>query len=315
MENNDREFNLVCHINYKEWYCAIILFALIFIYKNPLLGQDLKFNSLSGISGYGRDITWTTSEWGSGFGHRISNMDIGGYTTFSIDSRHNSPNWVNTFNITSLGHVGIGTLLPSNDQGWHRVVEINGGQHSKLLISSQNKGVKVGIYAHYSWGDGPKGVIGTESNHDLSIHTDYDKERIRIKNNGNVGIGTSAPTSKLDVNGTIRAKEIKVEATNWPDYVFEPNYELMDLKDVSDYIQIHKHLPGIPSEITVQNSGLLLGEMNALLLKKIEELVLYTISQQTRIQLLEELIEKSDDNICYLEREILKLKEEYQKVD
>ncbi|WP_437921170.1 hypothetical protein [Sphingobacterium sp. LRF_L2] len=106
--------------------------------------------------------------------------------------------------------------------------------------------------------------------------------------NGNVGIGTTNPAEKLAVNGNIRAKEIKVEATNWPDYVFEENYDLPLLKDTEAFIKTNKHLPGIPRAKEAEAEGVSLGEMNKALLQKVEELTLYIIEQEKRIQKLEE---------------------------
>lgn len=95
--------------------------------------------------------------------------------------------------------------------------------------------------------------------------------------NGNVGIGTASPTETSSVNGKIRAKEIKVETANWPDYVFEESYQLPDLKETEHFIKTNKHLPGIPSAKEIEECGVSLGEMNAKLLKKVEELTLYLI--------------------------------------
>ncbi|MGQ7855244.1 hypothetical protein ACUN24_13500 [Pedobacter sp. WC2501] len=94
---------------------------------------------------------------------------------------------------------------------------------------------------------------------------------------GNVGIGTASPKEKLSVNGKIRAIEVKVEATNWPDYVFEKGYKVGKLESLEDYIKVNKHLPETPSAKEVAANGIELGEMNKLLLKKIEELTLYVI--------------------------------------
>jgi hypothetical protein len=102
-------------------------------------------------------------------------------------------------------------------------------------------------------------------------------ERMRITGNGFVGIGTTSPREALSVNGNIRAKEIKVEATNWPDYVFGKNYRLSSLAEIEKHIQEKGHLPGIPSAKEVESTGIDLGDMNAKLLKKIEELTLYLI--------------------------------------
>ena len=94
---------------------------------------------------------------------------------------------------------------------------------------------------------------------------------------GSVGIGTSAPQSKLAVNGTITAKEVVVTSTGWPDYVFDADYELMPLHEVEVYIQTHGHLPTVPSASDVEANGLALGEMQGTLMQKVEELTLYMI--------------------------------------
>lgn len=95
--------------------------------------------------------------------------------------------------------------------------------------------------------------------------------------NGNVGIGTLVPKERLSVNGKIRAQEIKVETANWPDYVFAKDYKLPSLQETEKHIQEKGHLPDIPSAEDVKTNGVDLGEMNAKLLKKIEELTLYLI--------------------------------------
>lgn len=105
---------------------------------------------------------------------------------------------------------------------------------------------------------------------------------------GNVGIGTQTTgTYKLAVNGNIRAKEIKVETANWPDYVFTENYTLPTLEEVQKHIDQNGHLINIPSAKEIETNGLELGEMNRLLLEKIEELTLYILEQEKRIQYLE----------------------------
>ena len=96
---------------------------------------------------------------------------------------------------------------------------------------------------------------------------------------GNVGIGISNPQNKLDVNGTIHAKEVKVDMNGWADHVFDSEYKLKSLNDLEGFIRVHKHLPNIPSEKDVLDEGIFLGELNVKLLEKIEELTLYIIEQ------------------------------------
>ncbi|GGE18045.1 hypothetical protein [Sphingobacterium cellulitidis] len=104
---------------------------------------------------------------------------------------------------------------------------------------------------------------------------------------GNVGIGTENPADKFEVNGVIKAKEIKVVATGWPDYVFEPDYPLSPLPQVKMFIEENGHLPEVPSARTIENEGLSVGEMNKILIKKIEELTLHQIKLEERLTELE----------------------------
>ncbi|WP_281336231.1 hypothetical protein [Flavobacterium eburneipallidum] len=110
---------------------------------------------------------------------------------------------------------------------------------------------------------------------------------------GNVGIGiVSNSTDKLAVNGTIHTKEVRVDLVGWPDYVFKEDYTLPSLREVEKHIKEKGHLKDIPSAEEVAQNGFLLGEMNAKLLQKIEELTLYTIEQEARIKRLETLLLK-----------------------
>lgn len=116
-------------------------------------------------------------------------------------------------------------------------------------------------------------------------------------NLGNVGIGTDTPDSRLAVNGVIRAKEVKVETANWPDYVFSENYILPSIDEVEQHIQDNGHLINIPSALEIEKQGHELGEMNRLLLEKIEELTLYII--QLKIQ-----NDQQQEDIDFLKKQI-----------
>ncbi|MCH7403550.1 hypothetical protein ACFOUP_08665 [Belliella kenyensis] len=125
--------------------------------------------------------------------------------------------------------------------------------------------------------------------------------RMVVHNNGNVGIGigSNVPGSRLEVNGTIRAKEVKLESTNWPDYVFEEKYDLMPLDAVKSFINQKGHLPGLKSAKEYEQNGVNMLELNQKLLEKVEELTLYLIqkdaeisSMNTRLQYLELIFEQ-----------------------
>jgi hypothetical protein len=125
---------------------------------------------------------------------------------------------------------------------------------------------------------------------------------------GNVGIGTTNPTHTLTVSGTIRAKEIIVDDANWPDYVFTDDYHLQPLDTVERHIQTHKHLPGIPSAQEIAKTGVSLGEMQTLLLAKIEELTLHQIELNKRLNAQDEKLEQQSRKIDALQMENTTLK-------
>lgn len=130
---------------------------------------------------------------------------------------------------------------------------------------------------------------------------------LTIASTGNIGIGNSSPQNKLDVNGTVHAKEVKVDLAGWPDYVFSRNYNLLTLEEVERHIIERGHLPNIPSEKDVTENGLNLGDNQKLLLEKIEELMLYSIAQNKKIKLQERLLEQQDKTIKSLQSDNDKL--------
>ena len=105
-----------------------------------------------------------------------------------------------------------------------------------------------------------------------------------LSDNGFLGIGTLYPKNPLDVKGTIHSQEVKVDMLNWSDFVFKKEYKLPTLEEVENQIIRKGHLENIPSEEEVVKNGIYLGEMNAKLLQKIEELTLYLIQQNKEIE-------------------------------
>lgn len=209
---------------------------------------------------------------------------------------------------------GIGTLNPSgnlhvsSETSGDAILKIesdtdNSNEDDNAWIQLLQDGGGLGAYIGFNqqWGGGSN-AAGSQPDNLFRIGTRYSSvdgyDRLVINTfNGNVGIGTSNPTNELEVNGTIRSKEVKLEITNWPDYVFEPDYELRSLEATEEYIAENKHLPEIPSAEEIEANGVQLGEMNKLLLKKIEELTLHTIEQQ-------KLIESQNQRITQLEKKL-----------
>ena len=111
--------------------------------------------------------------------------------------------------------------------------------------------------------------------------------RFSITAEGNIGIGRSDPFYKLDVVGTIRAHEVRINSNTGADFVFDENYTLKTLDEVHNFIKTNKHLPEIPSATEMVENGVDMGEFQVKLLQKIEELTLYIIAQDKRIKELE----------------------------
>lgn len=121
-----------------------------------------------------------------------------------------------------------------------------------------------------------------------------------IGNNGNVGIGTTSINDlnyKLFVETGIRTRRVKVDQTGWPDYVFHSTYKLPSLQDLEAYIRKNNHLPDMPSAKEVQENGLDIGDNQAALLKKIEELTLYIIEQEKTNKKQDKIIESQNREI------------------
>lgn len=206
--------------------------------------------------------------------------------------------FIETLFLTSSanGNIGVGVLNPQHkldvagNISSQNFVLSHGGMITPFLSQDFTyNSKKVGLYSIlWSPDDWDKGAssLYLSSYGGIKLFTGG-AYRVGISKFGNVGIGTDNPKNKLDVAGTIRATEVKIEATPWADFVFDKDYKLRSLEEVKAHIDEHKHLPDIPSEAEVKENGISLGEMQSKLLQKIEELTLYVIDQNKRIEELE----------------------------
>jgi len=133
---------------------------------------------------------------------------------------------------------------------------------------------------------------GTNYLSPLKIEFGAPDNSLTINSEGNVGIGAWSNVHKLAVAGSIISEEIVVKLqTNWPDFVFDKDYELPNLKELENYINTNHHLKGIPTASDIQNNGINIGEIQIKLLQKIEELTLYLIKQDKNIKILTQQVE------------------------
>ncbi len=147
-------------------------------------------------------------------------------------------------------------------------------------VASSGNDVNIRVEGQVLSSDGATGMkTYTLINDPISVVNNKSRQYKSIMEE-RVGIGTLDPKERLSVNGKIRSQEVKVEVANWPDDVFAKGYELPSLQETEKQIKDLGHLPGIPSASEVKANGIDLGDMNARLLKKIEELTLYMIEMK-----------------------------------
>lgn len=110
---------------------------------------------------------------------------------------------------------------------------------------------------------------------------------------GNVSIGMACNDGyKLQVNGAVRFRKIRVDASGWCDSVFSQKFQLPDLTSVEAFVKENKHLDGIPTEKEVLTEGYDMSGFDAAMLGKVEQLYLYVIEQQKQLKSQQALIEE-----------------------
>jgi len=231
------------------------------------------------------------------------------YDGSTINWKHyEGGSYISKLSLTNSGFLGIGTVNPSAELEVKSVSNNN----AEIHINSSTNG-KPSIIRFQDAGTTTWGLLSHYPNPDkLSIYNYHNNSNAMVFDiNGNVGIGTANPNGwKLSVNGQIRAKEIKVE-TGWSDFVFYDDYKLPTLQEVENYIKEKGHLKDIPSAKDVEENGIYLGEMDSKLLQKIEELTLYTLQQEKKIN----KIEKENESLKLLATEFLKLQKRLEKLE
>ena len=254
---------------------AFILFFSALLWSNALQAQ-LYTTANTGGTGWKR-IAEITGSGARGFG-TVSLYAIGGSfrpIATTIEWFHD---WATKAGVSVRSNTEDSPYWPSvriTNDGTNTYIEVYFSVAiDELGLISDNYGWHVATPYTGILPNGGGDVRASTVNARLSI-----EEKLVVRHNGNVGIGTADPQAKLAVDGTVLATEVKVKNDiTVPDYVFEPDYDLATLSEIEAHIREYKHLPEVPSAADIRRDGLDLAEMNLLLLKKVEELTLHVIA-------------------------------------
>lgn len=191
-------------------------------------------------------------------------------------------------NFTRLetGGLTIGSSNPvSSTNGFENRIEfVNGGHGALVFHPGQSDELMFGMHqnVNFYWGRG----------------------RSHAQNPSDYSMFLNGVNGNLGIRGKLTSNEVKVKLGGWADYVFCDNYDLPTLEEVEKHIKAKGHLINIPSAEEVAKNGIQLGEMNKLLLEKIEELTLYTIQQAKALQHQKQINEKLETRLEKIENQI-----------
>jgi hypothetical protein len=287
-----------------NWYCG----REVAINTNPAKGGNVTMTSATtGMVGIGTtptaklDVSGTFKlRDGSQGANKVLVSDANGlasWQTLLLDDGDWTINGVDIYRLT--GNVGIGTndtykmLTVNGDVSLANYNNSGGGNTGNGMSGLEILGMnQIPTRRGISLDSDPNGSFNffinsnqTTSSFNFKNGNGTPTTLMTIMGDGNVGIGTEDTKGyRFAVNGNMIAEEVVVKLyANWPDFVFAEDYQIKTLSEVEQYIDEKKHLPGVPSEKEVKENGINLGEMDAILLRKIEELTLYIIDLEKRL--------------------------------
>jgi len=250
-------------------------------WQRGLMSQNIFFKTTG--NGVGE---WTVE--GSTYNDfSMMKFNNGGHIGFYTRPRNTNGNYAlthaglenyNRMTILNNGYIGIGTPAPVSKLhiNTKRDGDLDDYEGLRIISSDGN--------THIPYIDGRVYLSGAE----LVFRTKSD-ERMRVKSDGKVRIGsiTTPGDYKLYVEDGILTEQVKVATVNsadWADYVFDEDYDLNSTEEVETFIKENKHLPNVPSAEEVGENGVDMVEMDATLLRQIEELWLHAIDSKKEIE-------------------------------
>ena len=282
----------------NEYMDAIGTVGYDLFFRTRNISQNFQFQfgtspqSLSFTSSTGGDISLVTPSSSLNF-FNVNRVDGGSNNSLYLISNNYSGN--------------DGVVVTRNPRSTLQTDPIFTIKQSDTIVLDALKNGRVGIGT-----SSPSAQLHTTGSVRFAgLTNDSTQTRIVVSDvNGNLSYRSASSLaaadvlrSSLAVNGTIRAKELKLSQEGWPDYVFDSTYMLSPLKEVESYIRKNRHLPGIPSADEVAKDGLSVGENQAALTKKIEELTLYTIALEKKLAAQGELLKLMQEQMNEIEKE------------
>lgn len=300
---------------------TLTVIILCFFAATPSSAQTVNYNwngVAFGVNGepseryiIGR-IYYNASHWGYYSAIKLklkSKWYNAGYAEYLI---MNGPNFANSYCVTAHGpgvtqvRIVLGPQTSagstySGSENYYKDIYLDAGYYTLWYVEAEATGQLFSINKHTIVSGEYYAATLFSSPTAQTIPAFSDAKRVMFTSafttayfNDKVGIGTQNPQATLAVNGEILAKKVKVSVApaSWPDYVFNKEYQLPSLPDVEAFIATNHHLPGVPSAEQIETQGQDLGEMNKILLQKMEEMTLYMISQNKKINALEKKVEQ-----------------------
>lgn len=236
-------------------------------------------------------LVGTYNNIGSGTGEHVGN-----YNSMSGEQNGKKIGTVNYFNNSSDGeHIGVANTLTSTGSGDRIGVynNINKSIGNNWGFRNEIDSTAVGMISYGTYNNLTGSDVGGTAIAGYFSSTGAGTNYAAIFENGNVGIGTAAPTEELHVIGNILAS-----GSITPDYVFEnyyngssnlnPNYKMLSLEEIEHYTKLNNHLPGVPSALEIKKQGgILVNRATEINLEKVEELFLHSIEANKKIKTLE----------------------------